>query len=222
LLVDQAGKKDIGHLRKGKATLDEYYGKFKSVHGDRVAISPAVQQKAAEIEAMLRKAEDDAKNAPPPGPDPKADPDGDPRPGPDDDPDPKPVVLNAQNNGNGLIIAGSVVVALGIGAIVMIPVGSSRGKDATERFNSATQALEGDPNNPTLINQRDKAEFDGKQADSILIAGAVLAPLLLAGGVVMLVFGIRAKQKYNSQQAQTVLTPVVGRGFGGFQLRGRF
>lgn len=219
LLVDQAGKKDIGHLRKGKATLDEYYGNFKTVHGDRVAISPAVQQKAAELEAMLAKAEDEAKTAP--EPDPKTTDTGDPRP--KGEADPKVVVLEAQNNGNGLIIGGSIALALGVGALVMIPVGVARVNKSEKEFTEAEQGLVDDPGNPELINQRDKAEFDGKQGQQIWIAGAVLSPLLLAGGVVMIVFGVKARQKYNSQQARMPsLTPALGRNYAGFQLSGRF
>jgi hypothetical protein len=220
LLVDQAGKKDISHLRKGKATLDEYYGNFKTVHGDRVAISPAVQSKAAELDAMLAKAEDDAEAKP--DPDPKTTENGDPRPK-TGDADPKVVVLEAQNNGNGLIIGGSIALALGVGALVMIPVGVGRVNKSEKAFTEAEEGLQMDPGNAELINKRDKAEFDGKQGQQIWIAGAVLSPLLLAGGVVMIVFGVRAKQKYNSQHARMPsLTPALGRNYAGFQLRGRF
>jgi hypothetical protein len=224
LLVDEAGKKDVGHLRKGKATLDEYYANFKTVHGDRVAISPAIQQKASELEQMLAKAESDSKAAPP---DPNPNPDnGDPRPGPDDT-DPKVVVLEPQKNGNGLIIGGSIVIAAGIGAVVMIPVGVAKVNRAEEDFNAAQAILDVDPDDPQAATARSRAEFDGQQGQSIWIAGAVLAPLLLAGGVVMLVFGIKAKQKYNAQAAATMrrsarLTPAIGRNFTGFSLSGRF
>ena len=51
LLVDENGNKDISHLRKGKATLDDYYASFKEVHGERIGVSAAVQQKAEELEA---------------------------------------------------------------------------------------------------------------------------------------------------------------------------
>lgn len=224
LLVDEAGKKDVTHLRKGKATLDEYYANFKTVHGDRVAISPAIQQKASELEAMLNKAESESKSAPP-----EPEPDignGDPRPGPDDT-DPKVVVLEPQNNGNGLIIGGSIVIALGIGALVMIPVGAVRVKKSTDAFEKAGAILAVEPNNAQAANDQARAKFDGQQGEAIWIAGAVMAPLLLAGGIVMLVFGIKNKQKYNAraaapQQRSTVLTPAVGRSFAGFQLSGRF
>lgn len=220
-LVDDKGTKDIGHLESGKTTLDQYYAEFKGVHGDRVAVSAAVQEKAAELEAALEQAKRDAA-AKPPEPDPKGGvPPVEPQPKPDDGPD--IVVVNSQNNGNGLIIGGAVVAALGVGALIMIPVGSVRGKTADEDHQAAQADLDsGETTSPAV----ERALFDGEQANAILISGAVLAPLLLGGAAAMIVFGIKAKRQAKADQDKAMqlngVAPTFGRGYAGFGLSGRF
>lgn len=221
-LVDDKGNKDIGHLKSGKTTLDQYYAEFKGVHGDRVAVSAAVQEKAAELEAALQQAERDAAAKPPePDPDPDGEKKKDPEPKPDDGPD--IVVVNSQNNGNGLIIGGAVVAALGVGALVMIPVGSARGKTADEEHQAAQADLEaGETTSPAV----ERALFDGEQANAILISGAVLAPLLLGGAAAMIVFGVKAKRRAQADEKKAMqlngMAPQFGPGYAGFGLSGRF
>ena len=128
----------------------------------------------------------------------------------------------SQNNGNGLIIGGAVVTALGIGALVMVPVGSIRGNEAEEAFNEAQAILDVDPDDPQALTDRERAEFDGQQANAILIAGAVLFPLLLAGGATMIAFGVKAKMRSRRSAAKLQLTPSLGRRSVGFSLSGKF
>jgi hypothetical protein len=104
----------------------------------------------------------------------------------------------------------------------MVPVGVVRGKNATDDFNAAQDRVDADPNDTQARYDLQRAEFDGEQADSILIAGAVLFPLLLAGGITMIVFGARQKKRSQRGAARMQLTPSFGRGSAGFSLSGKF
>lgn len=218
-LVDARGNKDISHLRAGKQTLDQYYADFKQVHGDRKGVSAAVQDKAAELERVLANAE-----ATQGGTQTDTEADGDdgqtePIVTPAQDTEPKKdrevIVLQAQNDGTGLIVGGAVTAALGLGALAMIPIGAVRGDQAEEDFDAATTPAE-----------EDAAEADGRQANAVLIAGAVLTPLLLGGATAMLVIGLRQRRKAKEEQMKVIrgaqVVPSFGRGFAGFTLTGRF
>jgi hypothetical protein len=205
------GSKDIEHLRKGKEVLDKYYADYNKAYGDRAAVSQAVQEKSDDLDAELRKAEEDIKAR-------EAKADGGETETPivtdptDPTPPPRPEVLLApQGTGNGLIVGGSVVGVLGIGALAMGIIGAVRGPKAEDDFNNATTELE-----------RQEANFDGEQANKLTIAGFVLAPLLLGGGAAMLTLGIMRKQKANRQAARVGWTPSVSRTFTGITLQGRF
>jgi hypothetical protein len=212
-------KKDISHLRGGKTTVDKYVADFSATYGDRKAVSPAVQEKINELNDLLKRAEEEEKAAatttePPPGGD-----------GPkqqdvikNDQKD--VVVLEPQNSGNGLIVGGSVVTFLGVGALTMLIIGGVRGKKADEDY-AAAQDMPDGPDKDLAV---DRAEFEGKQGNQLVIAGAVLAPLLLGGGITMLVFGIRQKQQAQRDRARAGATmmPTFGRGFAGVAIRGRF
>ena len=216
-MVDESGNKDISHLRNGKATLDQYYADYKQVHGDRVGVSAAVQDKAAELEAALAEAE---RNQPAgggtttedPRPETEVLPEGsDPPAGGGD----KVIVLQAQNNGTGLIVGGAVLAALGAGTLVMIPVGSIMGRNAETDYENATDQ-----------DARDDADARGQTANALLITGAVLTPLLWGGAAAMIVFGVRARRRAREEQQRAIqnvrATPVVGPRFSGFSLSGRF
>lgn len=215
------GSKQIVHLREGKKTLDQYYAAFKNVHGDRVAVSAAVQEKGDELEQELTKAEEElAAQVGATQTEPPREGGGEaiqPVPGGDDKP--KVVVLEAQNNGMGLIVGGSVVAALGVAAVVMIPIGVARGKTAEQDYTDAQEEM-----NTTKM---ERADFEGKQANAILVSGAILAPLLLAGGATMIAFGVinrnRAKEeRLKGAQGITGIAPAFGRRFAGFAISGRF
>lgn len=211
------GSKDIENLRNGKGVLDKYYADYNRAYGDRAGVSQAVQEKSDELEQELRKAEEDAKareakaaGGDPTAPDPNA---TTPDPNATQQPTEKVIVLKPQNAGNGLIVGGAVVGVLGIGALAMGAVGAVRAPKAEEDFMNATTELE-----------REEADFRGKQANQLTIAGFVLAPLLLGGAAAMLVIGIKQKQKANREleSGVTALAPAVGPNQAGFVLRGRF
>jgi hypothetical protein len=220
-LVDENGNKDVTHLRSGKATLDTYYADFKRVHGDRIGISAAVQDKAAELERALEAAEREAKarGAGSGGTsdtgrpdDTEVLPEGS---NPGEGSDKKVIVLQAQSSGTGLIVGGTVLAVLGAGTLTMIPVGSILAKRAEDDFeNAMTQA------------DQDDAERRGRSANAILITGAVLTPLLWGGAAAMIVFGVRTRRRAREEQRRALetvrATPSVGPHFSGFTLSGRF
>lgn len=221
-LVDESGNKDAAHLRSGKQTLDRYYSDFKRIHGDRKGVSAAVQDKAEELERTLAKAEESAGTTGATEDD-ATEPTPVVSPAEDDQPkDREVIVLQAQNNGTGLIVGGAVAGALGLGALAMIPIGAIQGDQAEEDFNNATTDAE-----------ETRAEDDGRQANAVLIAGAVLTPLLLGAAAAMLVIGFKQRRKAQEEQSRVMrgasLTPTFqvpghgrGAGFTGLTLRGRF
>lgn len=213
------GTKDIEHLRSGKKVLETYFAGYRKAYGDRAGVSQAVQEKSDELDEELREAEEKlaAANAtpdpggsgttPPPDggngtTDPKLPPDG----------GQQVIVLKPQSTGNGLIVGGAVVGVLGVGALTMGIIGAVRAPKAEEDFNNATTALE-----------REEADFRGKQANQLTIAGFVLAPLLMGGAAAMIYFGVKQKRESQHSAGKSVrVTPSVGPRFSGLSLSGRF
>ena len=231
-LVDSEGRKDIEHLRKGKAALDRYYADFSAVHGDRVAVSAAVQDKAAELEKALADAEKAEKAAPPP------EPEGETESNPErTDPTPNApkkltddTAVRPQNDGKGLIIGGAVVGALGVGAIVMIIAGAVVSKKSETQFNKyQKQANEATDQAVKAKAQSNADGFknQGDTANKIAYAGIPLAVVFLAGSAVMLYYGIKARRHAASAHASRRphldgIAPRLGRGFVGLGVSGRF
>lgn len=210
LLVDATGARDIEHLRRAEATLEAYYAAYRRAHGDRVAMSREVQDKGHELEQTLRAAEPEETPSPVPdivNPPP-------PQPLPDHEP--------RTREGNGLIIGGSVVAALGLGALALVPVGSMRGRRADADDLAAVERLRVDPDDPQALADRRDANVAGRQANAMLVAGAVLAPVLIGTGAAMIGLGVRAKQRARAGAHDHALVPAVGPGFAGAVLRGRF
>jgi hypothetical protein len=109
------------------------------------------------------------------------------------------------------------VAAVGLGALAMIPIGSARGRKSEAAHDDAMARLQADPNDAGAHSDRVKAVHDGEQANAILIAGAVLAPLLVAGGATMIGLGAKKRIRGHARVA-----PSMGRGFLGVTLTGRF
>ncbi len=217
-IVDANGKGDVSQLKQGKATLQEYYKDFQSVHGDSVAVIAEIQTTATKLEQMLKDAE--ASDPPPP------------KPGggeivpPPPPPEERVVVQGNSTDGLGLIIGGVGLAVVGVGTGIMIPVGSSLGKTAESDYNRAQNAK----TSLTDTSQDDniaEANADGKTANAVLISGAVLTPLLLGGAVALIVIGARKRNNANRQAklrpAETLTAaPSFDRAYGGFSLSGRF
>lgn len=233
-IVDADGKRDVEQLRAGKATLQKYYKDFQAVHGDSVAVIAEIQSSATKLDQMLAEAEQTDEPPPEvvPGPG-----------GEGTNPPPQPPVDNRPppsgpptNEGLGLIIGGVGLGVLGVGAAIMIPVGSALGNSAEDKYNEGQQQkadaiAEDDSAREAIADAKiDDANAEGERANAVLISGAVLAPLLIGGAVALIVIGAKKrKQSMASVRPIETLTaaPAFGRdrsggNFTGFSLQGRF
>lgn len=224
-IVDATGKRDVSQLTEGKATLQEYYKDFQAVHGDSVAVIAEIQTTATKLDQMLKEATEDPDVVTPPIVDPD-----------DKKPDEKPaetVVIRQGNSaeGLGLIIGGVGLGVLGVGAAIMIPVGSGLGKTAETDYNRAQ--VDKGLAEPDSQAERDadadiaEANTAGERANAVLITGAVLTPLFLGGAVALIVLGVKKRNKANSQAAlrpaeTLTAAPSFGRNFSGVSFSGRF
>lgn len=225
-IVDANGKRDIDQLTQGKSTLQDYYKDFQAVHGDSVAVIAEIQTTATKLDQMLEEAKREAAK-------PAVEEEIKPEEKTEEDKPPETVIIRqgSSADGLGLIIGGVGLGVLGVGAAIMIPVGSALGKTAETNYNDAQQALvdaNGDPGLEALANGDIKeANEDGERANAVLISGAVLAPLLLGGAAALIVIGVKKRRAANSQAAlrpaeTLTAAPSFGRNYSGFSLSGRF
>jgi hypothetical protein len=111
-------------------------------------------------------------------------------------------------SGTPLIAAGAAVLALGVGASSMIAVGAIEGQRARE-----------DQKTPGFTDeQRDRIDQRGRSMNGLLIAGAVVTPILVGTGAALL--GVGVKRRRDRKLAAVV--PTVNRSFVGVTIRGRF
>jgi hypothetical protein len=209
---NEDGSRPIENLRTGKETLDRYYADFKQVHGDRTAVSAAVQEKGDELERELAEAEAKLAEIEPEPDTTEPEITGPDITGPDVT-HPPPPPARPQNEGMGLIIGGAATA--GVGAILlasMVPIGAIRGREAEEDYSTARDAGDEDA--------MGVAERNGNRANAILGVGAGLGGAMLVGGIVVLTLGIVKRKR--SQDRITSMGPVLDRNFAGFSVRGRF
>ncbi len=224
-IVDEHGRGDVEQLKQGKATLQKYYKDFQAVHGDSVAVLGDIQTLAAKLDRLL---EEDT-----PGPvvdPPVVEPDDGDKVTPPPVTNPPPTTAPPSNAGLGLIIGGVGLAVLGVGAGIMIPVGSALGRDAERDYNAAQ--IKRRDTAPDTDERRDAdaeiadANQAGKRANAVLITGAVLTPLMLGGAVALIIIGVRKQRRATraSIRPRETLTaaPSFGRRFTGFSLQGRF
>jgi hypothetical protein len=219
------GSKDIGTLRSAKEVLDAYFASFKKAYGDRAAVSAAVQEKADELDRTLADAEKEA--AVVPDPDPEPDTGG-------GDPDPKEnktgpdiVVIEAENDGGGLIVGGAVAAGLSLGGFGVLAAGAVIANRAEEDFLQVTcEAPCGTDEEAAAQAERDDITQSGKTGNALTIVGAIAGPVLLITGGVLIGLGIKkrkdAKASRDEKLRSISVTPVGTRGFTGLVLHGRF
>ncbi|MGH1345469.1 MAG: hypothetical protein ACRBN8_28150 [Nannocystales bacterium] len=226
-IVDENGNRDISQLREGKSTLQDYYKNFQAVHGDSVAVIAEIQTTATKLDQMIEEAERDTAT-------PAGEGDGtEPEDKTDEDKQPETVIIQqgASTDGLGLIIGGVGLGVVAVGTGIMIPLGSVFGQNA-ERDLKAAQTAEqeaidaGESTSDALADQQE-ANDAGARANGILIAGAVLTPLLLGGAAALIVIGVKKRRAANSptalRPAETLTaSPSFGRNYSGFSLSGRF
>jgi hypothetical protein len=127
-----------------------------------------------------------------------------------------PPTARAGRPWKGLVIGGGVAIGLGLGATVLAGVGGARGRSLEAEFD--------DPANMCVLTDQSPrcAEFyaAGKASNTMTIAGAIAAPLLVGAGAALLVVGL--KRRNAGRETATALVPTLAPGFAGFTLSGRF
>lgn len=200
-----AGSTDPEALREAVTALDAYVDGFTRAYGTETPVSAKVVAARDEFGARLASAEDAASK--PPG---------------DAEPTPPPVRADLPSEQpeqpvrpwKGLVIGGGVMIGLGVGAVGLLGYGAAK-----------SQALERDYDDPANLCPPPAmatgrcAEFldQGKTMNALTIAGAVAAPLLVGGGVALLIVGLKRRS-----QPRQALAPALAPGFVGLTLRGSF
>jgi hypothetical protein len=159
-------------MQRFEATIDELYGEDPQTAASERA---RVREKLAALEAAIADAEPKPQPTTPPEPrvDPKTTPDADAHP---DD--------ASATAGRGMLIGGGVLVGLGVGALA--------GLGATLAISENANDISGlDPDD---FDAREQQFARGAQANAAAVAMGVLAPLLLGGGVAMLVIGSKQRR----------------------------
>lgn len=235
-VVSPDGKKDIGNLQEGKKTYELYLTQYRAVYGSGRAISAAVQQKGDELDAALAKAEKEASAANEPKTTP-LEPTTTPGEKPPIDPGP-PVLPPERNKGLGLIIGGSITAAAGLGMFGMLIGGAVLAKNSEHDYEVAQgDAINlcgsteknytcGNPANQEsyngAINRLDKADANGRKANTLEIAGGVVGAVLLGAGVAMIAIGAIRFNKSKHSSGSVSAAPAFAPGFAGLAIRGRF
>jgi hypothetical protein len=223
------GSKDIEMLRAGKQVLDTYFANFKKAYGDRAAVSTAVQEKADELERTLADAEKEAAAVPEPDPEPDGDGGGNTQTdggGGNDRPD--VIVLESGNDGGGLIAGGAVAAGLSLGGFGVLAAGAVIAGRAEEDFLAVTcESPCGTDEEEAAQAERDDAEQRGRTGNALTITGAIVGPVLLITGGVLIGLGIKkrkdAKAARDEQLKRSLsFMPAASRSFTGFVLSGRF
>lgn len=224
------GSKDIEMLRAGKQVLDTYFASFKKAYGDRAAVSTAVQEKADELERTLADAEKEASAVPEPDPQPDGDGGGDTQPDGDGGGKDRPdvIVLESGNDGGGLIAGGAVSAGLSLGGFGVLAAGAVIAARAEEDFLAVTcESPCGADEEEAAQTERDDAEQRGRTGNALTITGAIVGPVLLITGGVLIGLGIKrrkdAKAARDEQLKRSLsFVPTASRSFTGFVLSGRF
>lgn len=219
------GTKDIEQLRSAKQVTDTYFAAFKKAYGDRAAVSAAVQEKVDELDRKLADAEKEAAAAAKPDPEPDTTPDPDTTPKKDG---PSVIVLESGNDGGGLIAGGAVAAGLSLGGFGLLAAGALIANRAEEDFTAVEcEAPCGTDEQEAAQAERDDIEKRGATGNALTITGAIVGPVLLITGGVLIGLGIKrrkdAKAAREEQLRKTLgVVPAAGRNFTGLVLTGRF
>lgn len=186
---------DVERLRLSLTLCKEYAAELTRVYGSQGNVDGSVFESRAEIEAMLAEA-------------------GAPRdttpviPTIETGPQLERTLVDRGTSGTGLIVAGSLTAAAGLGMIPLIVIGARELKESNAERDAAQDMM--DP----LAEQA--ADDHHRSANAMLITGSVLCGVLLAGGATMLGIGIRRRVRYMA------MSPVMGPQYVGVGVGGRF
>lgn len=189
-------KDAVASLKAGVTAYDRYVKEYQRVYGGGANVGLEAEETGTKIKRLYEEA--NSRLAPPPPDEPKP-----------KNPTATPVVIKPFEakgpSGVGLIVGGAVTIVGGLGAMSLIVVGSSISKRASRDSADADTDAE-----------MDEVDRKGKTGDALIITGAVLGTVMLAGGATMLAFGIRRRVRY------LAVAPNVGRGYVGVSVGGRF
>lgn len=198
-----SGSTDPEALGEAVAALDAYVDGFTRAYGTETPISAKITAAREDFKTRLAAARSAASKPPREPEPPPLDGDGP----PPDQPEP------ATRPWKGLAIGGGVMIGLGVGAAVMSGYGGARGQTLEREFDADVNMCQLDMPSPTCADLLDQ----GKTMNALTIAGAVMAPLLVGGGVALLVVGLKRRA-----QPRQALAPALAPGFVGLTLRGSF
>ena len=119
-------------------------------------------------------------------------------------------------SGAGLIVAGALTMAAGLGTSSMIIVGGARRREADNILKREASPEATDREVAKLASDAQRAREDRSRANGLIVAGSVVTGLLVAGGATMLGLGSRRRMRYMA------FTPAMDRRSVGFSLQGRF
>lgn len=187
---EQSG--DIGHLRKAKALLERYVEEETATDAYDPDDVATARKRVDELGARIAELEKAAK----PGPAPAAKPADD---------------RHAPRPGRGYVIAGGVLMGLGIGLVVGgVTAGAVLGQQADDDV-AGFDAV-GDEDERT-----DRID-DGQRANRLLVASAATGGALAITGIALLAVGLAKRRKAARTAVVPVLTPAVT----GIAVSGRF
>lgn len=197
--------RDVTQLRQAKILLERFDASIDEVYGHDPGAAEAertrVREKIAALDARIADAEADTT---PPDPEPKP---SEPTPTTSDVTPTQTDAPAKDGGGKGLMIGGGVMLGLGavaIGGLAASAVISENANDISDLDENDTEG-------------RADRFAKGERANNAAIAMSVLAPLLVAGGVALLVVGAK-----RNKQRRVSFAPSVGGRFAGAVLSGRF
>jgi hypothetical protein len=198
---DNAMKEAVDFLRRAVIVLDTYVMEFERAYGKGAIIGPDAAQAGDEIRALLADAEGKLQPEPPP---------------PRVEKQPETPIFQPTNvdrgpSGTGLIVAGSICIALGLGSVGMIVGGVVVARRAKKDRATARGAMP-----PDVDGQNDANRRIANVANPLIISGAVLTGAFMVAGFTMLGIGIRRRIRYMA------IAPSVGPRYTGLSLTSRF
>ncbi len=195
---------ELAELKQAEILLSNFEKSVPTIYEDeteREAELAKVRERKAKIAEKIAEAsepEEIPEEPPPEGPPPEELPPEEPPP--PDEPEPDPTAKLFVGLGAGLIVVGA-------GGLGLMAGGMAIGSQANDISELA----------PTQLQEREDQFAKGRTGNALAIAGGVVGGVFLATGVALLVVGKRRQSR-----KQTALTPALGPGFAGLQLRGRF
>jgi hypothetical protein len=115
--------------------------------------------------------------------------------------------------GTGLIIGGSVALVLGVGGVGLLGAGLAMGQARQREANGLDL--------PAELTRLEQLDRQGATANTLAIAGGVVAGVGVAVGVALIVVGVK-KRKAAGGDAEAGMTGWFDRDSAGLALRGRF